>query len=103
MKNFSNSIRSPKKLVGLLELPSLEEFIRKINSDYFRMLKVDVLPPQYLYLSVLLCRIKGKFMFPLCIKYAEIGTSVCPHNKMQRMIRGVYTTPELKLAIKNGY
>ena len=40
-------------------------------------------------------------MFPLCVKCAEEGSSVCNHA--DRSFVGTWCTPELKIALEKGY
>jgi hypothetical protein len=71
---------------------------------YFGIAHVKILPPDDLYLPVLPVRIRGKLMFPLCMTCAITqNNDVCTHSTDQRCLTGVWCTPEIKLAISNGY
>lgn len=78
---------------------------------YFGLAKVGVLAPEKLFHPVLPVRINGKVTFRLCGKCAEDQQSfprhepqnTCPHSDEDRMIRGVWCTPELEKAVEMGY
>jgi hypothetical protein len=87
--------------VGLPEI-ILNNF--KGIEDYFGIARVSILPPRGLKLPVLQCKINKKAFYCLCPPCAEEERDGgCPHSDEERIIEGVFTTPELLLAIKKGY
>ena len=75
-----------------------------MNTTYFGVSYVRVLPPQDLYIPVLPGRYNDKLVFTLCRTCAkECSDGVCTHTERQREILGVYTSPELELAVEKGY
>ena len=79
--------------------------------DYFGIAKVDVLAPEKLLHPVLPVKLNGKLLFPLCVKCAEDQlerpwherSNLCPHSDEERMLRGIWCTPELQKAVEKGY
>jgi len=72
--------------------------------QWFGMCKVTVLAPTDLYFPVLPVNIKGRLVFPLCYTCAmTCQASYCKHSEKQRMIRGVYWSAELQMALSKGY
>jgi len=79
-------------------------------SDYFGLIKCQVLAPYGLYIPVL--PVKGeKLTFPLCMKCVEENlalptlqrSAVCRHTREERIIEGTWCTPELEQALEKGY
>jgi len=78
---------------------------------YFGVAMVDVIPPRQLYHPVLPDRRGGKLTFPLCSKCVEeemkkpflTRQSTCDHSDEERMLTGVWCTPELNKAVEKGY
>ena len=78
---------------------------------YFRMAKVDILPPHELYHPVLPFRHGGKLTFPLCRSCVENEmtkpllekSNHCPHTAENRTLRGTWCTPEIQKAVAVGY
>ncbi|XP_055335709.1 uncharacterized protein LOC129586473 [Paramacrobiotus metropolitanus] len=73
--------------------------------QYFGIAHVRVLPPSNLPLPLLPQRINGKCMFALCWRCAEANNqeTSCTHTDEERSFNGVYTTPEVNLAVSLGY
>jgi hypothetical protein len=100
-----------------------EEYLKELESKYFGLALIKILPPQDLYMPVLPVSLNHKLVFPLCYacgkkaldpknylgeeeeEEVEEGfiSPVCSHTEAQRAIKGVYTTPEIKLAVEKGY
>src|SRR5678815_197550 len=94
---------TPTKLVGR-DLPSIEKFAQEMNSTYFGLSYVSVLPPKNLYTPVLPARYDNRLIFSLCRTCSACGyEGKCRHTDNQRMLKGVYCSPELELAVKKGY
>ena len=80
-------------------------------SNYYGMVKVDVLPPYELFNPVLPYRSGGKLTFPLCrtcvhqeqAKPMLNRSHICNHTPQERVIRGTWCTPELERAVDMGY
>ena len=73
------------------------------NSNYFGLIKLDIIPPVNLYIPVLPTRIDGKLFFTLCRTCAELKLVHCEHNDNQRSITGTYCTLEVDMALRYGY
>ena len=74
--------------------------------SYEGIAKVRILPPKGLLHPVLPIKLdSGKLCFTLCVKCSTEGnmTRKCEHTDMERSIVGVFTSPELSLAIEQGY
>jgi hypothetical protein len=72
-------------------------------SNYFGLIKCQVLAPPNLYHPVLPIRVKGKLFFPLCKQCVMDTCSVCSHSEQERSFLGTYTTIEVLKAIEKGY
>ena len=96
-------VGKPRKLVSVNELPTCTDLERHVNTRFFGLCYIDILPPQDLYLPVLPATIEGKLMFPLCVACAKTNSRECNHDERERMLRGVYTSPEIALAVQYGY
>ena len=72
-------------------------------SNYEGLVYCVVLPPQKLYFPILPAKIIAKLMFTLCYTCAKTQNYFCNHSDKERFLIGVWTTPELKLAVKYGY
>ena len=71
---------------------------------YRGIIKCDIVPPHELLIPVLPSKINNKLHFTLCKLCSEINNQEkCNHNSDQRALTGVWTTPELQMAIKKGY
>jgi len=75
-----------------------------------------VLPPADLHLPVLPFKFQSKLFFPLCRRCVEERSSTvdnlsiqltsnkCIHSQLEdRCFWGTFTTPEIKVALENGY
>ena len=68
------------------------------------LLKCKVLPPGNLFHGVLPFRLRGKLLFPLCLKCAtETSQTPCRHNDDERAFTGTWVTCELTKAMEKGY
>ncbi|XP_055354335.1 uncharacterized protein LOC129599985 [Paramacrobiotus metropolitanus] len=73
-------------------------------SEYFGFVKCTVLAPGHCLFPVLPATINGKLIFALCRKCAEHRQNdFCTHSGKERLLEGVWTTPELQHAILQGY
>ena len=71
--------------------------------NYWGLVKCFVLPPSSLLIPILPLRIRQKLMFTLCRTCCEKEDEYCTHTSEQRGFWGTFCTPELKLAVDNGY
>jgi hypothetical protein len=72
--------------------------------EYFGFVKCKVLCPDQDHFPILPMKIEGKLVFPLCHKCAVQKTQTfCTHNDRQRAFEGTWCTPELHLAVEQGY
>ena len=79
--------------------------------DYFGIVQCQVLPPRELYHPVLPHRHGGKLTFPLCAACVEEEMAKpplersyqCAHSDDQRVLTGMWCTPELNKAVELGY
>ena len=80
-------------------------------SNYFGIVKCDILPPKGLYHPVLPLRQGGKLTFPLCKTCVQNElekpflerSAICTHSDDQRILQGTWCTPELQKAVEMGY
>ena len=80
-------------------------------SNYFGIVKCDILPPKGLYHPVLPLRQGGKLTFPLCKTCVQNElekpflerSAICNHTNDERTLQGTWCTPELKKAVEMGY
>ena len=80
-------------------------------TNYFGIALVDILPPSILFHPVLPVRSGNKLTFPLCAgcvneqqnKPMLERSDVCNHTPEERMLRGTWSTPEIKKAVEKGY
>ena len=80
-------------------------------TNYFGIALVDVLPPHNLFHPVLPVRSGNKLTFPLCASCVNEQqnkpmlerSDVCNHTPEERMLRGTWSTPEIKKAVEKGY
>ena len=88
------------------------EFEKTTPWSYFGLMHCKVLPPQDLFHPVLPARVKPegctapKLVFTLCRSCAELANfqvNACTHTVEERALEGVWTTPELELAIEEKY
>ncbi|XP_074604005.1 uncharacterized protein LOC141857411 [Brevipalpus obovatus] len=72
--------------------------------SYFGFVRCIVLPPRDLFIPVLPVKSDGKLVFHLCSKCCNSRQQTkCEHQDSEREILGTWTTPELLLAIDEGY
>ena len=62
-----------------------------------------VLPPTQLYFPVLPLAIRNKLIFTLCYTCAIEMCHSCNHEEKDRVLIGIWSTPELNLALNYGY
>ena len=76
-----------------------------VKIPYFGIMKVTVLPPTDLLYPILPVKITGKLMFPLCRNCAAKNQTKtqCQCSDQDRQFIETYCTPELELALNNGY
>ena len=72
--------------------------------SYYGVAKVKILPPRGLYIPVLPVRCNGRLKFPLCQTCSVKETEKkCQCSDVERAIIGVWTTPEILEAVRQGY
>ncbi|XP_028408798.1 uncharacterized protein LOC114531373 [Dendronephthya gigantea] len=92
--------KSTKTIVGHPII--ITENFRDI-STYFGLIKCTVLPPRGLFHPVLLYRVPGKLLFPLCKACAiSFNQNPCTHTEQERSILGTWCHVELLKAIEKG-
>ena len=86
-------------------LPSLAECAtRLISKEWFGLVRCEVDPPRGLYFPVLPKIVGHKLLFTLCTTCAESeSVGSCPHETPQRRLKGIWTSPELRVALTRGY
>ncbi|XP_055353765.1 uncharacterized protein LOC129599526 [Paramacrobiotus metropolitanus] len=73
-------------------------------TEYFGLVKCKVLPPARIRYPVLPATFNGKLVFTLCRTCAENGINdYCSHSDEERSFEGVFCTPELHMALRQGY
>lgn len=91
-------IGHPQKLSGCKKLKQ-----RVLNREIFGMVYALVLPPRQLWLPVLPFKAAGRLVFGLCYACANTHSQECHHNNSERVVPGVWCTPELYQALDEGY
>jgi len=93
----------PKVLSGIS--PELQSVHHVWDGTWFGLVKCTVEPPRGLFFPVLPQVIQSKLMFTLCRTCAETlnQTEDCHHQSDERCLTGVWTTPELTEAVRQGY
>ena len=73
--------------------------------SYLGLAKIKILPPRGLFLPVLLYHCKGELIFPLCHSCceAESPPHICLGSDEDRVLTGMWVTPELLKALEKGY
>ena len=86
------------------DAPTVPQFIKmmKENPNTGAAL-ISILAPKQLLHPVLGCKLKGKLRFALCTACAKHEQFPCNHDDSERLIVGVYTYPEIELALEMGY
>ena len=88
------------------------DFVKTTPWSYYGLMHCKVLPAQNLFHPVLPARVKPdgraapKLVFTLCRSCAEqanFQVNACTHTVEERVLEGVWTTPELELAIEEKY
>ena len=100
----------------LLDLPLIFVELKLKNEDYFGLIKCQVLPPSDIHLPILPFKFQSKLFFPPCRSCVEERSSMpdkksvdltskkCVHRQVEeRSFWGTVATPEVKLALENGY
>ena len=80
-------------------------------SQYFGLIKCEVVPPPHLYHPVLPFRYGQKLTFPLCRtcvqnkqpKPLTKRSRICSHSFEERKLIGTWPSPELEKAVEKGY
>lgn len=68
------------------------------------LIYLTILPPQTLLVPFLGMKVNGKLFFVLCMKCAQLqNTNTCIHDETDRALTSVYTSCEIKVALKYGY
>ena len=88
-----------------------EDWDRLVRQQSYGLVQCRVLPPHYLFHPVLPVRVAGKLLFPLCVQCARRQvplpwterTHICDHTPRERAFVGTWCTPELVLALDQGY
>ena len=88
-----------------------EDWDRLVRHQSYGLVQCRVLPPHYLFHPVLPVRVAGKLLFPLCVQCARDQvplpwterTHICDHTPRERAFVGTWCTPELVLALDQGY
>lgn len=71
---------------------------------YFGIISCKILPPSDLFHPILPIKLNLKLIFSLCFRCAVLERGdVCCHNEDERCLKGEWGTPEVYLAIENGY
>ena len=71
---------------------------------YFGVMKATFKPPTDLLHPILPVRCNGKLKFPLCYKCAcTEQNEECSCSDVERIFTGTYCTPEIEVAINEGY
>ena len=85
--------------------PELQKIHNVWDGTWFGLVKCTVVPPRKLYFPVLPQVFHSKLMFTLCRTCAEElnQTQDCHHTSDERCLLGIWTTPELTEAVKQGY
>ena len=81
-----------------------EDFDEYLSGNFFGLISCKVLPPNNVMFPVLHINIRKKQMYPLCYTCAfkeKIGFCICSDE--DRMIRGKWTSEEIKEALRQGY
>lgn len=72
-------------------------------TEYFGLIKCSILPPSNLLFPVLPIKHNGKLIFPLCNSCMIQKSEKCIHIDSERIIEGVFCSPEISKAIERGY
>ena len=88
-----------------LEHPEVinEDFDYTLDSYELGFVECTLLAPDDKYLPVLPLTINCKLSFPLFYTCARDKTKECTHHIEGRVLKGTWTTVELKEALKQGY
>ena len=74
------------------------------TKEYFGIATVRVLPPRGLFFPILPQHLDKKLVFALCQFCASrLQDTACTCSDEKRAMTGTFTTPELYLAVENGY
>ena len=87
-----------------------------LKEELFGLIKCEVLPPSDLHLPVLPFKFQSKLFLPLrrrCVeersstvdnRSIQLTSNKCIHSQLEdRCFWGTFTTPEIKVALENGY
>ena len=88
-----------------------EEWDRLVRHQSYGLVQCRILPPHYVFHPALPVDVAGKLLFPLCVQCARNQvplpwtehTYVCDHTPRERAFVGTWCTPELVLALDQGY
>ena len=76
------------------------------NVDFHHLIglvKCDMLLLKQLYFPILPSKINGKLLFVLCYSCAVEKNNECHHAGEQRLLSGVWCSPEIKKALEMGH
>ena len=73
--------------IGHPEILISEALVDRSPTEFFGMIKCEILPPPYLFHPLLPYRAQGKLMFLLCRTCAEnLQQACCEHSDEERML-----------------
>ena len=82
----------------------ITEFESNDISNYFGLIKCEIVPPQKLFIPVLPYNCNKRLLFPLCRECAHNLYKYCNHtNDDDRKLTNVWTSIEIQKAINKGY
>lgn len=90
--------------VGHPEIIKEPNINKLLNREYYGLVKCRIAPPTNIYHPVLPAKINGKLTFTLCMRCAnENNNKECNHSLSGRALYGTWASPEIYLALDNGY
>ena len=90
--------------IGHPEILTSETPVNRSPTEFFGMIKCEILPLSYLFHPLLPYRAQGKLMFSLCRTCAENLLEVpCEHSDEGRMLVGTWSSIEVVKACELGY
>ena len=95
-KDFKYSVGHPRILVG-------QECEGVDFDELVGLVKCDILPPKHLYFPILPLKINNKLLFVLCYSCVMERKERCDHSDDQRVLSGVWCSPEIRKALEMGY
>ena len=90
--------------IGHPEILISEALVDRSPTEFFGMIKCEIVPPSYLFHPVLPYRAQGKLMFLPCRTCAEnLQQARCEHSDEERMLSGTWPSVEVVKACELGY